>query len=156
MSENVMHKKSFENVKLYRYVRPLELDLTRVELTSKPTGGITFYFEINQQSELLCFTSVICRDDENFNFKISKAIAKGRFEKGLYGVSIYNRNLSLVDNVLNGLELENNLPDHFQTLKSKLKSIKNNNQTLSELHMNIINQVTNKHSEYVNLYANIE
>jgi len=145
-----------ETVKLYRYVRPLELDLTRVELTSKPTGGITFYFEIDQEKQLLSFIAVICRDDENFNFKISKNIAKGRFDKGLYGVISYNRELSLVDNVMRSLDLEDFLPNHLQTLKSKLKSIKNTNQTLSELHMNIINQVTNKHSEYVNLYANIE
>jgi hypothetical protein len=145
-----------ETVKLYRYVRPLELDLTRVELTSKPTGGITFYFEIDQEKQLLSFIAVICRDDENFNFKISKNIAKGRFDKGLYGVISYNRELSLVDNVMRSLDLEDFLPNHLQTLKSKLKSIKNTNQTLSELHMNIINQVTNKHSEYVNLYANID
>lgn len=142
-----------EIVKLYRYVRPLELDLTRVELTSKPTGGITFYFEIDQDKELLAFIGVICRDDENFNFKISKNIAKGRFDKGLYGVISYNRELSLVDNVLRSLEMEKYLPNHLQSMKAKLKSIKNQNEQLEELYANIINQITNRHNEYLNLYA---
>lgn len=143
-------------VKLFRYIRPTELNLERFEIVTKPTGGIAFIFEIDQDNDILAYNFVICKDDENFNFKICKQILEGRFDKGQYDVMEYFRNLSLVDNVDTQLHYllsrDKVLEDRAQTLKSKLKSIRNNNDLNKEAYDNIINQVSSNHLNIVDQF----
>ena len=139
-------------VKLFRYVRPIELDLIRFEIITLPTGGITFYFELDQDKGNLTFSAVICRPDENFNYRISQQIARGRFEAGiLWPMSSYDRNLSLVQNVLAELNLYHDaLSPPNQTLRSRLNEIITNNTLVINLHKNIIRQVNEKHGRILN------
>lgn len=131
-----------ERVKLFRYVRPTEINLQRMELEHKPTGGIAFYFEIDQESSRLFWSSVICRDDENFNYKLSQKIARGRFLKTNTYTWEYNRNYSLVDNVINCLDFVFINEDHDKyelTLRNKLKNILKQNKK-NELFLDMIKQ----------------
>jgi hypothetical protein len=140
-------------IQLFRYVRPVKLDLDRFEIITQPTGGITFFFEIDQDNELLTFVPVICRDDDNFNYKISKDIATGRFKKGQLTVIEYERNLSLVDNVVSFLSEGTYNDDQTLTLTSKLNSILANNTAEELLHRKIIAQVNAKHSDTLKEFA---
>lgn len=137
-----------ETVKLFRYVRANEINLQRMELEDKPTGGIAFYFEIDQGAGNLYWASVICRDDENFNYKLSQKIAKGRFLKTGTYCWCYDRNISLVENVvnnLNWLSITNTIGEYELTLRSKLKSIlkqnKRNQEFLDSIKQNIKNNI---------------
>lgn len=138
--------------RLFRYIRPTELDLLSFQVVTLPTGGITFLFEIDQDNAELAFVPVICRDDENFNFTISRHIAEGRFDKGDYEVINYDRNVSLVQNVIDALEEAKNLDDREQTLKSKLKTIISSNQLNQDLYDNIVKQIQSRHSEVQEFY----
>ena len=134
-----------ELISLFRYVRPLVLDLDRFEIITRPTGGITFYFQIDQEFEMLSYVPVICRDDDNFNFKISRNIALGRFNKGQYTTFEYRRGLSLVDNVVDWLSTGTFNDNTSITLKDRLNSIITNNTEAVELHDHIVNIVSAKH-----------
>lgn len=140
-------------VQLFRYVRPVTLDLTTVELVTNPGGGISFLFEIDQNLQTLKYATVVCRDDENFDYNVSKKIAEGRFNKGVYRITHYIREVSLVENVLLHLKNAATLNNTEMTLKSKLKEILSNNQLQKDVRDNIITQVTNKHSEIVQKFS---
>lgn len=114
-------------VELFRYVRPNEINIQRLELEDKPTGGIAFYFRINQEQTTLFWSSVICREDENFSYKLSRTISKGRGKKDSIAC-LYHRHLSLVDNVVFYLDSTPNLSTYEKTLKTKLKAILKNNK----------------------------
>jgi hypothetical protein len=144
MTMRTMTMKSNDAVMLFRYVRPLILDLERFEIRTQATGGITFLFEIDQENSALGFTSAITRDDENFNYQISQDIVDGRWNKDLITwIEDYDRTLSLVDNVYKYLE-GNIYSESDITLKSKLKIIKNNNALVNNTYSNIIKQIKEK------------
>jgi hypothetical protein len=153
-----------DKVQLFRYVRPVKLNLDTIELVTEPTGGLTFLFEINQIEEKLKYIAVVCRDDENFDFEISKKIANGRFVKSYVHEIPYNRDLSLVENVEQFLDIRlSNISFTFDlielaqlqvdiTVKQKLKAILTQNRIQKEKRDNIVTQVTSKHQEIVQEY----
>lgn len=95
---------SKEQVELFRHMRPFNPNTNQVE----PKGGITFFFHINQVLSKLTVTWAICHPDDNFDRKRGMQVAQGRFKKFYNSdyitdhilVMDYDRNLPLVDNVL--------------------------------------------------------
>ncbi len=135
------------NPELFRYVRPTEIDLTRLEIITKPTSGIAFLFTINQDNSTLDFIPVICRDDENFNYDLCRKIAYGRKEKNGAFINVpYDRSLSLVDNVVEYLNSADNWLEFVQSLKTKLNSIIKTNNRVSNEFDNLIESLSkNRH-----------
>lgn len=126
-----------DQVELFRYVRNHDLIDGKIVVNSH--GGIVFKFLIDQTGETLIFTWCVCRSDENFNRKLGKLITQGRFEKYRYVDDTicmhthYDRNLSLIDNVLEHLNSIKNIgfyPRDVQTLKHTLKRILRKNKSL--------------------------
>lgn len=139
---------------LYRYLRPLSFDETRIEVSDGPTGGITFKFFIDQINHELSFYYCRCRDDENFDRQIAKKIVDGRAKAYKHGWCFpYNRNVSLIQNVRDFLK--ENIP--FETneqreLRKYMKIITNHNSALEKRVLLLIDGITNKVVKELSLY----
>lgn len=85
---------------IYRYVRPLELDLSRHELQYLPNGGISFQFVLDHVKDTLNFTYVRTPNDVKFCQDFSKRRLRSRFRNGLfYTFTNYQKDLPLLENV---------------------------------------------------------
>jgi hypothetical protein len=109
-------------VRLYRYVRPVKLNVSTLELDHLPKGGISFCFLIDQEANKLFVSYSICPDDENFSYKIGQNVVKGRMLYNKNFIVTYDRSISLIENVVSFF----NKGPHISQLRqvsNKLKKI---------------------------------
>jgi hypothetical protein len=140
---------------LYRYLRPLTFDETRIELSDGPTGGITFKFIIDQDNDELSFFYARCHDEVNFDRQIAKNIVDGRSKSHKHGWCFpYNRSISLIDNVKWFLKENTIYQDEEQReLKKYIKIISNHNTVQKKRVEILINGITNKVVKELALYS---
>jgi hypothetical protein len=143
---------------LFRYIRPEYFNEKTVDFCNASHGGITFLFEIDQETRLLRCSFAICPHDEPFSFKIGKNICQGRFDKNVDIIDIdYDRSLSLIDNVYQALctnkaivhvnQLTTLASDDYSQavkLKTELNRIISENKKLREKIDGMINNIIRK------------
>ena len=92
----------------YRYLRPIQFSLDRLEFEPQARGGITFLFEFNKTTKQLKYMLTICPDSENFSLEIGKKVVDGRYREdpnAMIQVENYDESFSFINNVC--LDLEN-------------------------------------------------
>ena len=94
----------------YRYIRYMDFDISRGEMTTNPLGGIAFgFYKHNPEIDALAFVSARCHDEDRFDKTRAKHMVNRRIRintmRGLHeimSVLDYTQDVNiLVDQILN-------------------------------------------------------
>lgn len=92
--------------KFFRHERNYET-INRLDGQQKvvsPKGGLTVYVELDPAHKTFAFSYALCHNNDNFDKKIARDIAKGRFNsEDWYEVGNYDENISVLANIKNAL-----------------------------------------------------
>lgn len=87
-----------DKVRLFRHVRDGKVEDGKA--TISPSGGLSFYIEVNYPEHEITFATCVQSLGQNFQYRLGRNVSKGRFEHGQTLTGPYFADKSLIENVL--------------------------------------------------------
>jgi hypothetical protein len=91
-----------DQVRVFRHVRDGTVAPTGAVIA--PSGGLTFYIEIDYPQKQITFATCVQSMGQNFQYRLGRNVSKGRFEHGQTVSGPYDANKSLIQNVQDVLD----------------------------------------------------